>query len=303
LTTQLINHLTNSRYVKHIKITIITGLSGSGKSTAIDALEDAGFFCIDNLPVILLPKFLELSVVAGSDIAKLAFVMDLRERTFLERYPEIFKNLKKRGYFFEILFLEASTEILLRRYSQTRRKHPLSKEKNLLEGIQTEREALRELREIADLIIDTSNYNVHELKEIILNHALKTTPTKRMKIYLLSFGYKYGIPHDADLIIDVRFLPNPYFVQELKNLDGTYPQVKKYMNRWKETHGFLKKYLSLLNYLIPLYEKEGKSSLTIAVGCTAGTHRSVSIADTIFGELKKITNSITLTHRDIELDK
>jgi len=229
--------------------------------------------------------------------------MDLREKEFLRRYPEIFKKFRDEGYLFEILFLEASTEVLVRRYSQTRRKHPLSEEKNLLEGIQTEREALKELREIADLIIDTSNYNVHELKEIILNHALKTTPAKRMKIYLLSFGYKYGIPRDADLVIDVRFLPNPYFVQELKNLDGTYPQVKKYMNRWKETHGFLKKYLALLNYLIPLYEKEGKSSLTIAVGCTAGTHRSVSIADTILGELKKITNSITLTHRDIELDK
>jgi UPF0042 nucleotide-binding protein len=289
--------------VKNIKITIITGLSGSGKSTAIDALEDAGFFCMDNLPVILLPKFLELRVVTGSEITKLALVMDLRERDFLQRYPEIFKDLKEQGYLFEILFLEASTEILLRRYSQTRRKHPLSEEMNLLKGIQTEREELKGLREIADLIIDTSNYNVHELKEIILNHVLKTVPGKRMKIYILSFGYKYGIPHDADLVIDVRFLPNPYFVQELKNLDGTYPQVNEYMDRWKETHSFLKKYLDLLNYLVPLYEKEGKSSLTIAVGCTAGTHRSVSIAGTIFIELKKTTNFITLTHRDIELDK
>lgn len=289
--------------MKNIKITIITGLSGSGKSTAIDALEDAGFFCMDNLPVILLPKFLELRVVTGSEITKLALVMDLRERDFLQRYPEIFKDLKEQGYLFEILFLEASTEILLRRYSQTRRKHPLSEEMNLLKGIQTEREELKGLREIADLIIDTSNYNVHELKEIILNHVLKTVPGKRMKIYILSFGYKYGIPHDADLVIDVRFLPNPYFVQELKNLDGTYPQVKEYMDRWKETHSFLKKYLDLLNYLVPLYEKEGKSSLTIAVGCTAGTHRSVSIAGTIFIELKKTTNFITLTHRDIELDK
>jgi len=303
LTTQLINHLTNSGYVKNIKITIITGLSGSGKSTAINAFEDAGFFCIDNLPVILLPKFLELKAETNSEITKLALVMDLREKEFLRKYSEIFRELKDGGYLFEILFLEASTEVLVRRYSQTRRKHPLSEEKNLLEGIQAEREALKELREIADLIIDTSNYNVHELKEIILNHALKTTLTKRMKIYLLSFGYKYGIPRDADLVIDVRFLPNPYFVQELKNLDGTSLKVKKYMNRWKETNVFLKKYLALLNYFIPLYEKEGKSSLTIAIGCTAGTHRSVCIADIIFEELKKKTNSITLTHRDIELDK
>ena len=162
---------------------------------------------------------------------------------------------------------------------------------------------MRDLREIADLVIDTSNYNVHELKEIILNHVLKAVPAKRMKIYLLSFGFKYGIPHDADLVIDVRCLPNPYFVPELKNLDGTSPSVKEYMDRWEETHMFLKKYLDLLAFLIPLYEKEGKSSLTIAVGCTAGRHRSVSITETIFKELGETTNFITLTHRDIELER
>jgi UPF0042 nucleotide-binding protein len=289
--------------MKNIKVIIITGLSGSGKTTAINALEDAGFFCVDNLPVILLPKFLELRAETGSEITKLAMVMDLREREFLQRYHDIFTKLGEEGYLFEILFLEASTEILLRRYSQTRRKHPLSEEKGLVEGIQAERKELKGLREIADLIIDTSNYNVHELKETILNHVLKAVPSRRMKIYLLSFGFKYGTPHDADLVIDVRFLPNPHFVQELKNLDGTSPRVKEFMDRWKETHIFLKKYLDLLNYLIPHYEKEGKSSLTIAVGCTAGTHRSVSIADNIFRELKKTTNLITLTHRDIELGR
>ncbi len=289
--------------MKNKKIIIITGLSGSGKSTAIDALEDAGFFCIDNLPVILLPKFLEFRAQTGSEITKLALVMDLREEEFIQRYPDIFTKLRQEGYLFEILFLEASTEALLRRYSETRRRHPLSEAKSLLEGIQAERKELKDLREIADLIIDTSNYNVHELKEIILNHVLKAVPAKRMKIYLLSFGFKYGIPHDADLVIDVRFLPNPHFVQELKNLDGTSPKVKEFMGRWKGTHIFLEKYLDLLNYLIPHYEKEGKSSLTIAVGCTAGTHRSVSIADAIYRELKKTTNLITLTHRDIELDR
>jgi UPF0042 nucleotide-binding protein len=289
--------------VKNIKIIIITGLSGSGKTTAINALEDAGFFCIDNLPVVLLPKFLELRTETGSEITKLAVVMDVREREFIERYPDIFNKLREQGYLLEILFLEASTEALLRRYSQTRRKHPLSAEKSLLAGIEAERKELRDLREIADLVIDTSNYNVHELKEIILNHVLKAVPAKRMKIYLLSFGFKYGIPHDADLVIDVRCLPNPYFVPELKNLDGTSPSVKEYVDRWKETHIFLKKYLDLLTFLIPLYEKEGKSSLTIAVGCTAGRHRSVSIAETIFQELGKTTNFITLTHRDIELER
>jgi UPF0042 nucleotide-binding protein len=289
--------------VKNIKIIIITGLSGSGKTTAINALEDAGFFCIDNLPVVLLPKFLELRTETGSEITKLAVVMDLREREFIEKYPDIFTELREQDCLLEILFLEASTEALVRRYSQTRRKHPLSAEKNLLQGIEAERKELRDLREIADLVIDTSNYNVHELKEIILNHVLKAVPAKRMKIYLLSFGFKYGIPHDADLVIDVRCLPNPHFVPELKNLDGTSPSVKEYIDRWEETHVFLKKYLDLLAFLIPLYEKEGKSSLTIAVGCTAGRHRSVSIAETIFQELGKTTNFITLTHRDIELER
>ena len=289
--------------MKRIKIIIITGLSGSGKTTGINALEDAGFFCIDNLPVMLLPKFLELRVETGSEITKIALVMDLREKDFLQRYPEIFKRLREERYLFEILFLEASTEILLRRYSQTRRKHPLSEDKSLLEGIQTEREELKGLRELADHIIDTSNQNVHELKEIVLNHVLKAVSGKGMKIYMLSFGFKYGIPHDADLVLDVRFLPNPYFVQELKNLDGTSPKVKEYMDRWKETHIFIEKYLDLLNYTIPLYEKEGKSSLTIAVGCTAGRHRSVCVADAIYRELKKTTSLITLTHRDIELER
>ncbi len=289
--------------MKNIKIIIITGLSGSGKTTAINTLEDAGFFCIDNLPVILLQKFLELRAKISSKITKLAVVMDLRERGFLHRYPEIFTKLKQGGFRFEILFLEASTEALLRRYSQTRRKHPLSEGKSISESIQTEREELKGLRDIADLIIDTSNQNVHELKKIILNHVLKSIPTKRMKIYLLSFGYKYGVPNDADLVIDVRFLPNPYFVPELKDLDGKSTKVKKYMGKWEETHTFINKYLDLLYYLTPLYEKEGKASLTIAIGCTAGIHRSVNIAETIYKELKKRTNYITLTHRDIELGR
>jgi len=176
--------------VRNKKIIIITGLSGSGKSTAIDALEDAGFFCIDNLPVILLPKFLELRAETGSEITKLALVMDLREEGFLQRYPDIFAKLREEGYLFEILFLEASTEALLRRYSQTRRKHPLSEAKNPLAGIQADRKDSKDLRESGDLIIDTSNYNVHELKEIILNYVLKAVPAKRMNICLLSCGFK-----------------------------------------------------------------------------------------------------------------
>jgi UPF0042 nucleotide-binding protein len=288
---------------EHIKIIIITGLSGSGKTTAINALEDAGFFCIDNLPVILLPRFLKLKSKTDTEVTKLALVMDLREKEFLQQYPEIFQHLSDEGYRFEIIFLEASTETLLRRYSQTRRKHPLMEGKSVLEGIQAERDALQGLRDLADLVIDTSNYNVHQLKEIILTHALKEVPGKRMKIYILSFGYKYGIPYDADMVIDVRCLPNPYFVEELKDLNGRSPEVKNFMNRQEETRHFLKRYLDLLFYLIPLYEKEGKSSLTIAVGCTAGRHRSVSIAETIFTDLQKANTIITVTHRDIGLER
>ncbi len=288
--------------MKDKKIIIITGLSGSGKSQAIDALEDAGFFCIDNLPVILLPKFLELRAETGSEISKVAMVMDLRERYFLQQYPDIFSKLREDGYTFDILFLDSSTEALLRRYSQTRRKHPLSEGKSLVEGIEEERKELKGLREIADLVIDTSNYNVHQLKEAVLNHAVKTVHGKKMKVYVLSFGFKYGTPYDADLVIDVRFLANPYFVPELKNLKGNSPKIEKYMDKWKETHVFLSKYLDLLGYLIPLYEKEGKSYLTIAVGCTAGSHRSVNIAERIYRELKKTVEVISLSHRDIEIE-
>jgi len=287
--------------LKRGKIVIISGLSGSGKSTAIKALEDVGFFCVDNLPVVLLPKFLELRTGSDSEISKLALVMDIREKHFVSTYSDVLDRLGKQGYRFEILFLEASEEMLLRRYSETRMQHPLAKGGSLLEAIHNEREQLEGLKGIADKVIDTSHYNVHELKAVILGHVLKGIQTGHVEVHLLSFGYKYGIPHDADLVIDVRFLPNPYFVPELKALDGTSPKVQTFVKRWDETQIFLKKYLDLLDYLIPLYEKEGKSYLTVAVGCTGGRHRSVVIADEIFEYLNKKTDHISLVHRDIEL--
>jgi len=287
--------------LKQGKIIIISGLSGSGKSTAIKALEDVGFFCVDNLPVVLLPKFLELRTGSNSEISKLALVMDIREKGFLSTYSDILDRLCKQGYRFEILFLEASEEILLRRYSQTRMQHPLAKGKSLLEAIRNEGEQLKGLKRIADKVIDTSHYNVHELKAVILGHVLKVVHTGHVEVHVLSFGYKYGIPHDADLVIDVRFLPNPYFVPKLRGRDGKAPEVQAYVKGWDETQIFLKKYLDLLDYLVPLYEKEGKSYLTIAVGCTGGRHRSIVIADEIFQHLKKKTDRINLVHRDIEL--
>ena len=282
-------------------IIIISGLSGSGKSTAIKALEDVGYFCVDNLPVVLLPKFLELRTGSESEISKLALVMDIREKGFLSSYSDILDRLRNQGYQFEILFLEASEEILLRRYSQTRMQHPLAKGKSLLEAIRDEEKQLIGLKQIANKVIDTSHYNVHELKTVILGHVLKVVHTGHLEVHVLSFGYKYGVPYDADLVIDVRFLPNPYFVPELRGLDGTEPGVRTFVKKWDETNIFLKKYLDLLDYLVPLYKKEGKSHLTVAVGCTGGRHRSVVIADEIFQHLKKEIDRINIVHRDIEL--
>jgi UPF0042 nucleotide-binding protein len=287
--------------VKKLKIIIITGLSGSGKSTAISAFEDAGFYCVDNMPVALLPKFLELPIESDSEIAGLAFVMDLREKSFLSRYPFVFDSLKEEGYRFKILFLEADEETLLKRYSQTRRHHPLSQDKSLLEGIRTEQEQLKDLKIIADKIIDTSRYNVHNLKSVINYIAQQSKNIAPMKINILSFGFKYGTPHDASLIMDVRFLANPYFVPELKALNGKSADIKNYVLNNDEARRFFKKYLDLLDYLIPLYEKEGKSYLTIAVGCTGGRHRSVSITEAIFEHIKKPGRQIIITHRDINL--
>jgi UPF0042 nucleotide-binding protein len=287
--------------VKKLNIIIITGLSGSGKSTAIAALEDAGFYCVDNMPVALLPKFVELPIERDSKIAGLAFVMDLREKGFLSMYPSIFESLKQKGYQFKILFLEAEEDILLKRYSQTRRHHPLSRGKSLLEGIRTEQEQLKKLKTAANRIINTSHYNVHELKSVIRNIAQQSKIFAPMSIHILSFGFKYGVPHDASLIMDVRFLLNPHFVPELEALDGKAEKVKNFVLNNDNTRIFLKKYLDLLDYLIPLYEKEGKAYLTIAVGCTGGKHRSVAIAEAILKHIIKPGRKIFITHRDIDL--
>jgi UPF0042 nucleotide-binding protein len=287
--------------VKKIEIIIITGLSGSGKSTAIAAFEDAGFYCVDNMPVALLPKFLELPIESNSEIAGLAFVMDLREKGFLSTYSSVFESLKEKGHKFKILFLEADEDILLQRYSQTRRHHPLSHTKSLLDGIRAEQEQLKNLKITADKIINTSQYNVHDLKSVINDIAQQSKNYAPMRINILSFGFKYGTPHDASLIMDVRFLANPYFVPEIKALDGKSQEIKNYVLNSDETRRFLRKYLDLLDYLIPLYIKEGKAYLTIAVGCTGGRHRSVTIAEAIYEHIIKFGEQIMITHRDIDL--
>ncbi len=288
--------------MKNLTIIIITGQSGSGKSTALAALEDAGFYCVDNLPVALLPKFLEMPVGNAQEITGLAFVMDAREKTFLERYPSVFDSLRQDGYVFQILFLESSETVLLQRYSQTRRQHPLGQGRSLIESIRAEQTQLLNLRAAADRIIDTSRRNVHELKTIIRDIAKKNIRLVPLRIHVLSFGFKYGIPADADLIMDVRFLPNPYFVAQLKALDGEAEPVRNFLLEKPETDRFLEKYLDLLDYLLPLYEKEGKSYLTIAIGCTGGRHRSVTLARRIYDHISGPGRQVAISHRDIAQD-
>ncbi|OQY08235.1 MAG: RNase adaptor protein RapZ [Desulfobacteraceae bacterium 4572_123] len=284
-----------------LKIFIITGCAGSGKSTALDAFEDSGFYCVDNMPIALLPAFLGLPIQTDPEIAGFAFVMDSREKGFLTEYRSILNSIRADGYDFEIIYLEAAEEILMKRFSETRRQHPLSGEKTLLDGIRYEYNLLHDLRSAAARIIDTSHFNVHELKARIQSLARKNRNQSAMRIGILSFGFKYGIPMDANLVMDVRFLTNPYFVPDLRDLDGSNPAVRKFVLNNADCSKFLKHYLDMLDYLIPLYIKEGKAYLTIAFGCTGGRHRSVAIATELYEYLKKSGYKTGITHRDIEL--
>ncbi|MGP8154073.1 MAG: RNase adapter RapZ [Smithella sp.] len=285
--------------MKNMRVVIISGLSGSGKSTALRALEDIGFFCVDNLPVILLPKFLSITAVSSPEIKQVALVMDLRERSFLDKYKRIFAGLKEKGYKIEILFLESGDESLLRRFNETRRIHPLSERGMIMEGILLEREKLSSLKKMADKIVDTTLINVHQLKDVVQRHFSPSSINKKMVINVTSFGYRYGLPADADLVFDVRFLPNPYFVENLKNYDGNNIDVRNYVLQNNESREFLEKTLDLMNLLIPLYEKEGKMRLNIAMGCTGGKHRSVVIANKISSHFSSMKYIVNLNHRDI----
>lgn len=285
--------------MKNLRVVIITGLSGSGKSTALRALEDIGFFCVDNLPVVLLPKFLDITIESSPNVDRVAMVMDLREKTFLEKYRRIFQKLREKGFKIEIIFLEASDEALLHRFSETRRNHPLAARGSIMDGIILEKEKLLSLRKMAERIIDTTSINVHQLKDIVQRQFIPAKNFKKMVIGITSFGYRYGLPADADLVFDVRFLPNPYFVENLKNYDGHNPSVKKYVLKNKESKKILRQILDLLKTLIPLYDKEGKARLNIAVGCTGGKHRSVVMANELGLRLTNMKYIINLNHRDI----
>ena len=285
--------------MQNLRVIIVTGMSGSGKSTALRALEDVGFFCVDNLPVVLLPKLLEIQTDAASEISKVALVMDLRERYFLEKYAEIFAKLKEEGHRIEILFLDASDESLLRRFRETRRAHPLCERGTVMEGISLEREKLSALRAMADKIVDTSSFNVHQLKEVIQRHFMTSTTEKRLLINLMSFGFRYGLPAEADIVLDVRFLPNPYFIEDLKHFNGENEKIQEYVMGWEESQTFLQKMLDMMEFLIPLYEKEGKSNLNVALGCTGGKHRSVVMAARLARYFAGENYLVNVAHRDI----
>ncbi len=281
------------------KFIIITGCSGSGKSIAVAALEDTGFYCVDNMPVALLPKFIELTGDGTFATNHYAFVMDVRERDFLTSAPQAFDTLRHQGYKLVILFLTADTKTLIQRFSQTRRHHPLSRGKNLLESIELEKKHLRQLEHMSDRIIDTTKYTVHDLKMVVQAIANDLDAKRLMRIHIMSFGFMYGIPPDADQIMDIRFLENPYFVPHLKNLDGTTQPLREFVLKQKQTKQFLKQYLELLDYLIPLYEKEGKAYLTIGLGCTGGHHRSVVVAQAVYDHIAHPDRQVQITHRDI----
>ncbi|MCF8092685.1 MAG: RNase adapter RapZ [Desulfotignum sp.] len=282
---------------------IITGLSGSGKTTAMQAFEDACFYCVDNMPMELVPKFLELPFKQSPEIKGIAFVMDMRSKTFATNYTAGICAIEELGITPEIIFLEAGVDTLVNRFSQTRRQHPVSGTKSLLDSIHAEINQMQPIKLTAHHIIDTTACNVHQLKSKILDliHDGKENPAM-MKLNVLSFGYKYGIPADADLVMDMRFLANPYFVPHLKSLDGESASVRDFVLSNPETKIFLEKYVNLLDYLIPLYKRENKAYLTIAVGCTGGRHRSVVIARSVFEHLNHKKLDPGLIHRDIDRD-
>ena len=280
------------------QLVILTGLSGSGKSTVLKTFEDMGFYCVDNLPIGLIPIFADLHSAGDSDFARAALLVDAREGAQLEKLPLLLKHLRK-DHPIALVYIDATEDSLLRRYSETRRPHPLGKDVSVRESLRQERAMMGPIRKLADVVIDTSQFNVHELRHFV-TERFKNPDKRPMLVSVVSFGYRYGVPTDADLVFDVRFLPNPHFVPRLRRFTGKDPKVRRYIRSFPQTGEFLKRIESLLVYLIPHYIQEGKSYLTIAIGCTGGKHRSVMLGEAMKKALEKHAYSAKVVHRDID---
>jgi len=277
-------------------LVIITGMSGSGKQTALKAFEDLGFYAVDNLPIALVPKFADLSRDTKTR-RRAALIIDIREGAVLRQFPKMFRELRRR-LDVKLLFLDAGDEALRRRFSETRRPHPLGAEATVLSSLKDEREQLKPIRRLADLLIDTTKLNVHELRALISANFQGAQENNKIVVYVNSFGFRHGVPPDSDLVFDVRFLPNPNYIPEFKKLTGRHPSVARYIRSFPQTGEFINRISDLLIYLLPHYIREGKSYLTISFGCTGGHHRSVLIADEIHKRLKKAGFTVTADHRD-----
>lgn len=285
-----------------MRFIIITGLSGAGKSQAVKFLEDLGFFCVDNLPPALILKFAEICSQSRGFIDKIAIVTDIRGGKFFDQLQSSLDELQKEGFNYDILFLEASDETLIKRFKTSRRMHPLAVDGRIIRGINAERRKLEEIKAKAAYIIDTTNMSTAQLKQEIIHLFIEGGKTERLMINVISFGFKYGIPLDADLVFDVRFLPNPYYIEPLKKLSGNDDEVREYVMKWPEAVVFMSKLIDMVEFLIPYYIKEGKTQLVVAVGCTGGRHRSVTIANLLSLKLKEEEHRVLVEHRDIDED-
>jgi len=282
-----------------MRFVIVTGLSGAGKTMTIRYFEDMGFFCVDNLPPRLIPKFAELCYQTEGKIERAAVVVDIRGGGFFDELYECLYSMKQAGYSYEILFLEASDNVLIKRYKESRRMHPLVKEGRIIQGIRLERQKLKWLKEKANYIIDTSSLKPKQLKETLIDLFIDNKNYEGLIISIISFGFKHGILLDADLIFDVRFLPNPFYIEELKEHTGKEKEVKDYIFMFPETQEFINKLMDMLEFLIPYYIKEGKTQLVIGIGCTGGMHRSVTIAEALYELLESKGHRVTIEHREI----
>jgi RNase adapter protein RapZ len=285
------------------RLVIITGLSGSGMSSAMNAFEDLGYFCVDNLPLTMVSTFAKLMIPNDQEIIAIeraALVINIRERHFLAEFPAELKKLSKKKLAPYVVFFEASDEALQRRFSETRRPHPADSGKGLLPSIRSERKAMEDIRRTADLIIDTSEHTVHTLRRLIVEKFSASADATPLRVRIVSFGHKYGNPRDLDLLFDVRHLPNPYFDRSLKDFTGDHPKIRAFLDKHDEVRETVERFSDMLRYLLPFYKQEGKSYLTIGVGCTGGRHRSVMVANRLRDELKKEKYNVSVVHRDMQ---